>query len=171
MIAVIGPEELASANRSLLDRLLSGRALTVAMGEGIVAGEAAAALFHSDVALLADGSRLVLDTARAWSGVVWRLGRSSLRLHLQSVEALDARTARALGLCDEVVPAGMNPLQWVSDWMGSRSALALQSAAFLLRKRGGDALERAEFAGLFATGQPQRGLEAFLTRRRTDAKG
>jgi hypothetical protein len=46
-----------------------------------------------------------------------------------------------------------------------KSTIALDSAAMLIDRRGGDALERAEFARLFATGTPQEGLTAFLEKR------
>ncbi|MBV9492715.1 MAG: hypothetical protein JOZ54_00595 [Acidobacteria bacterium] len=42
----------------------------------------------------------------------------------------------------------------------------MDSAATLIGARGGDALERAEFARLFATGEPQKGLQAFLEKRK-----
>jgi hypothetical protein len=35
----------------------------------------------------------------------------------------------------------------------------------LIRSRGGDRLERAEFARLFALGEPQKGLGAFLAKK------
>ena len=50
--------------------------------------------------------------------------------------------------------------------LGGRSALALESARMLLEHHGGDALERAEFARLFAIGEPQEGLRAFLEKRK-----
>jgi hypothetical protein len=51
-------------------------------------------------------------------------------------------------------------------WLGGRSALALDTAASLVALRGGDTLERAAFAWLFAAGEPQEGLRAFLDKRR-----
>ena len=46
-----------------------------------------------------------------------------------------------------------------------RSRVALQAAVRLIAGRGGDALERATCAWLFATGIPQEGLAAFLEKR------
>ena len=46
-----------------------------------------------------------------------------------------------------------------------RSRVALDAAARLISCRGGDALDRATFAWLFATGIPQEGLAAFLEKR------
>jgi len=55
------------------------------------------------------------------------------------------------------------------DLLAFLRPVALDAAANLIRRRGGDVLERAEFARLFAAGEPQRGLAAFLNRRmRTD---
>jgi hypothetical protein len=54
---------------------------------------------------------------------------------------------------------------WCANWLKGRSVLALDSAATLIRSRGGDRLERAEFARLFATGEPQTGLGAFLAKK------
>jgi hypothetical protein len=63
-----------------------------------------------------------------------------------------------LGLCDEVGKG--------EAWLGVRSTEALDAAAMMIARRGGDVLERAEFARLFATGTPQEGLAAFLEKRR-----
>jgi hypothetical protein len=66
----------------------------------------------------------------------------------------------ALGGTDGV--ADMDFVEWQE-----RSGLALDAAARLIRSRGGDALERAEFARLFAAGEPQKGLTAWLESRST----
>ena len=63
---------------------------------------------------------------------------------------------------DDVIAPGVDPRAYVEEWIGVRSVIALEAAATLIRKEGGDELERAEFARLFATGEPQRGLRAFL---------
>jgi enoyl-CoA hydratase/carnithine racemase len=65
-------------------------------------------------------------------------------------------------LADEIIDGD----DWFERWMSHRSAAALDAAAMLIRSRGGDALERAEFARLFATGEPAEGLAAFLAKRR-----
>src|SRR5439155_11998500 len=97
---------------------------------------------------------LVIDTPRAWSGVVWRIGRRAMRLTGQT--RMSAPQARRHALCDALDV----------EWIGSRSAIALDSAAPLIARKGGDALERAEFARLFATGEPLVGLSAFLKKER-----
>jgi enoyl-CoA hydratase/carnithine racemase len=116
------------------------------------------ALF-ADYLILRDDDALVIDSPRAWGGVVWRIGsRALLLLGRKRITAADALRH---GLCDEVVPAGSDPV----EWLRGRSAIALDSAAALLARWGGDALERAEFARLFGTGEPQIGLTAFLRKR------
>ncbi len=87
-----------------------------------------------------------MTTAEEWAEIVWRLGgRAAMRLHIEG---------RAAG------PPGRPEAD------PDRSAAALESARMLVNARGGDALERAEFARLFAMGEPQTGLRAFLARRK-----
>jgi 1,4-dihydroxy-2-naphthoyl-CoA synthase len=47
----------------------------------------------------------------------------------------------------------------------AQSRVALEVAMELISRQGGDALERATFAWLFATGIPREGLDAFLEKR------
>ena len=143
-----------------LDELLRRRELAVAMGEGDVNGVAAAALMFADFAVLKEGATLHIDTAEAWAGAVWRLGRKAL--HVQST--ITASEAKDMGLCDDVTDRDEET--WLQEWMRHRSVVALDSAAALIRSRGGDRLERAEFARLFALGEPQKGLDAFLGKRK-----
>ena len=83
---------------------------------------------------------------RDWAEIVWLLGDRAMDVLL---------FGKAVPEEPEIDPAG-------------RSALALESARMLLENRGGDALERAEFARLFATGEPQEGLRAFLEKRKAE---
>jgi enoyl-CoA hydratase/carnithine racemase len=96
---------------------------------------------------------------RVWTGVVMRIGRRALDLHLSGITLLDAEGARGWGVVEGVAES-------IESWLGGRSMLALESANDLIRLRGGDVAERAEFARLFAAGEPQEGLRAFLERRR-----
>jgi hypothetical protein len=102
-------------------------------------------------ALLADwlvagaGATLDWSSPQTLGALVWRIGSAALRLY-------------ALGGTAGV--ADMDSVEWAG-----RSELALDAAARLIRGRGGDALERAAFAHLFATREPQKGLSSFLTRR------
>lgn len=133
-----------------LDELLAARELVVAFGEGDVRGLAAAALLFADYAVLRRGAAVTLDAPEGWAGAVWRAGRRAL---------LD----RPEELVDEITDE--DPETWRANWLRGRSVLALDSAAVLIRSRGGDVLERAEFARLFAAGEPQKGLGAFLAKK------
>jgi hypothetical protein len=125
-----------------VDEVLSRRGMIVAVADGEITA----------AALLADWLIAGRDAHLTWSAetigaLVWRIGRQALRLY-------------ALGGTD-----GVADMDFV-EWKG-RSGLALDAAAALIRRRGGDALERAEFARLFATGEPQKGLTAWLESRST----
>jgi enoyl-CoA hydratase/carnithine racemase len=155
----LAPADLRGLDASALDDLVARSELTVAAGEGEVTGLAAAALLFSDYAVLREGSSLGVDTAEGWAGAAWRIGRRVLKIGSR----LDAAEAREHGLCDELFTTTAE--EWLARWMRGRSALALDAAAMLIRSRGGDRLERAEFARLFAIGEPQKGLGAFLAKR------
>jgi hypothetical protein len=150
----LAPAELRAVDHS---------GLIVAAGAGEVRGSAAAALLSADYAVLDIGAALHLDAPETWVAAARRVGRKALRLHIDERTTLTAEEAKAEELCDEIIEG--DPHAWLDRWMQGRSALALDSAAMLIRSRGGDALERAEFARLFAIGEPQRGLRAFLGRR------
>lgn len=140
---------------SALETVVAGREAVVVVGAGEVAGDAAAALLLSDYAVLAPGATLRIDSAEAWAGAVWRLGRDAIGLFARPA-ILPAELALSVGLCDRV-----------GDFsIAGRSEAALDSAALLISRRGGDRLERAEFGRLFATGTPREGLTAFLEKRR-----
>lgn len=145
---------VARANDLDLERVLARRECIIAVGEGELRGDALACALYSDYVVMREEAVLVIDTPRAWSGVVWRIGRRALALLEQT--RMSAPQARRHALCDAVDV----------EWIGGRSAMALDSAASLIARRGGDALERAEFARLFAAGEPQRGLTAFLEKRK-----
>jgi enoyl-CoA hydratase/carnithine racemase len=152
------PAALAAAGAPELDVLLLRRGAVIATaGEGELRGHGAALALFGDFLLVHPGTVLVLDTPAAWAGALWRAGRRALRLYVTG-ERFAAREAIGAGLADAI---GDDP----ERWLAGRSPLALDSAAELLRHRGGDALERTEFARLFALGEPQLGLEAFLARR------
>jgi len=88
-------------------------------------------------------------TPQEWAELVWQLGgHRALRMWIEgdTQGSFDARGRASLH--------------------DNRSAIARQSAEMLVNARGGDALERAEFARLFAIGEPQKGLRAFLDRRK-----
>jgi hypothetical protein len=159
------PAQLRAVDARALEELLGRTELVVAAGAGEVRGLAVAALLFADYAVLDREATVHLDAAEAWAGAAWRLGRGAFRLHLDQRTSFGAGEAVTRGLADEVIDGAAEA--WLERWMQGRSALALDSAAMLIRLRGGDRLERAAFARLFATGEPQRGLDAFLTRRRS----
>lgn len=162
---VLGPAAIAAADTALLDDIAGARELVVAAGSGDLTGTASAALLLADFAILAETATLELATAETWAAAVSRIGRKALRLQLMGTTRLSAAEAADAGLVDSLVPAERDSLEWISDWVGSRSVQALDAAAGLIRASGGDRLERAEFARLFALELPQKGLDAFLNRR------
>jgi enoyl-CoA hydratase/carnithine racemase len=145
-----------------LDALLDGDAFTVAIGADEVRGTAATAWLAADYAVLAEGAALILEEPRAWGAALWRIGRPAWRVYLATGGRLTAGQALDAGLADAVVG---DVEGWIDRWLAGRSPTALASAGALIRRRGGDPLERAEFARLFAAGEPQIGLRAFLARR------
>jgi hypothetical protein len=145
---------LAEGGVPALEELLGRSDLVVAFGDGDVRGFAAAALLFADYAVLRRGATLTVDTPEAWAGAAWRLGRETL--------AWSVNGADVAGIVDE--QTGQEPQSWLEEWTRNRSVMALDSAAALIRGRGGDRLERAEFARLFAIGEPQKGLGAFLAK-------
>jgi enoyl-CoA hydratase/carnithine racemase len=156
----LAPADLRGLGARALDDMLGRSELTVAMADGDVRGTAAAALLFADFAVLNRNATLHLDSNAVWAAVAWRLGRRALQL--VATESLSAHEAKTRGLCDDVT--GESAQVWRERWMQHRSVLALDSAAMLIRRRGGDVLERAEFARLFALGEPQKGLGAFLAK-------
>jgi len=148
------PEELRDFDARALERLLGRPDCTVAFAEGEVRGHPAAALLFADYAVLRAGANLIVETPESWAAAAWRLGRGALRWHL--------RGAAPEEIVDEITT--VDPQDWLSRWMQNRSTPALDSAAALVRMRGGDRLERAEFARLFAAGEPQTGMAAFLSK-------
>jgi acetyl-CoA carboxylase alpha subunit len=150
------PADLRGLDRHGLDGLLGRSELVVAFGEGEVHGLAAAALLFADYAVLRAGATLAVDAPEAWAAVVWRLGRRAV--------AWAASGERQDDIVDETTARAAE--EWREEWMRHRSVIALDAAASLIRARGGDSLERAEFARLFALGEPQKGLGAFLAKVR-----
>lgn len=121
--------------------------------------DAAASLLFSDYAVMHPAATLHVDSAAAWAGAIWRIGEGALRLHTSARTSFTAAEARSALLIDAIADDARALFE-------SRSELAIDAAATLIGRRGGDALERAEFARLFAIGEPQRGLAAFLSKRR-----
>ena len=123
------------------EEVLARREMIVAVAEG----EITAAALLSDWLVAGPHAHLDWSSAATLGALVWRIGPAALRLY-------------ALGSTDGIADADS------VEWSG-RSGPALDAAAALIRRCGGDALERAEFARLFATGEPQKGLTAWLESR------
>ena len=159
---VITPDRLAEADPV---QLASARECVIVIAGGNVAGRPAAALLLSDHAVMTPAASITLDSTLAWAGVIWRLGDRALRLHLSATgtQTIPPGKALELGLIDEIAA---DVVEWRRRFFDARSTVALDSAAMLIGRRGGDALERAEFARLFGAGEPQRGLRSFLEKRR-----
>jgi len=141
------------------ERVAGSHECTIVFANGETRGAAATSLLLADYAVMSPSSVLHIDSPAAWAGVIWRIGRDAVHLHTTSKTRFDAREALDAQLIDAI---DENPALLFE----TRSAAALDSAAMLISRRGGDALERAEFARLFAIGEPQRGLAAFLGKRR-----
>lgn len=129
-----------------MGEVLERREMVVA----VAGGEIAAAALLADWLVAGPNATLDWTSPQTLGALVWRIGAKALRLY-------------ALGGTDGV--ADMDSVEWEG-----RSELALDAAAGLIRRRGGDALERAEFAWLFAIGEPQKGLAAWLGSRSTRKK-
>jgi enoyl-CoA hydratase/carnithine racemase len=157
------PADLAIAD---VEAIASRREIHVAFATGQLRGNSLAAALHCDWFAIEEGSAVVIDSPQAWSGAIGRLGARAYRLHLLGRATLDAAEAVREGLADVLVPIGADPVEWFAEWIGGRSTLALDAAAALIFRRGGDVTERFEFARLFATGEPQEGVGAFLEKRR-----
>lgn len=83
-------------------------------------------------------------TPQEWAELVWEFGNDAFPMYLSGAARFSAPDGALKGA----------------------APLAAESAQMLVNARGGDALERAEFARLFAIGEPQQGLRAFLARRK-----
>jgi hypothetical protein len=156
----IGPDELRALQVSDLDAIRNSRELVAAYGDGEIRGIAAASLLFSDYAVMRTSATLVVDSPDAWAAAAWRLGRTVVGWALRGAVAAD--------IVDETTTTDAEV--WREEWTRHRSVMALDSAAFLIRSHGGDSLERAEFARLFAAGEPQQGLSAFLTKTKPSWK-
>lgn len=157
----------ASLSQLRAEDLIGRRAFVL----GVARNASSAALYCDFLAL---GEDATIDlSAFSFSdfvaAAIWRTGPRARRLLLR--HEIAAREAFEIGLCDALLPAGSDSLKWAEGWLGTRSVVALQSAAALIRRNRNELVERAEFARLFATGEPQRGLAMFLDKLPLDFSG
>lgn len=114
------------------------------------------------------GSRIHPAVAAA---VVVRIGEPGIGFAEGKSRVLASDALFRAGICQSLVGDEVDSVKWARAWVEGRHVAALASAASLLRKRGGDALENAEFGRLFAAGVPQRGMQRFLNRDRSSFGG
>ena len=105
--------------------------------------------------------------------LVRRIGIARARQLLFTGELIGAEEARAIGLCNEIVPAAdlMTRCRVLAERIASRAPLAIAATKRALRCGEDLPLERAlgfeqgEFAGLFGTQDQKEGMRAFLEKR------
>lgn len=160
-------ESVRGCGRELLERFVERRAMLAVITEPDACQSTLLAGLISDLFALREGSSIEIpdQDPLGMAGLVWRLGRGAVPFVARHEGPLESDVLVAEGVVDVLVPEAIDPLQWFESWTGRRSVAAIVSAARLMRSRGGDGVERAEFARLFAAGVPIEGLRAFLDRR------
>jgi len=167
-IVILANGALRAMTPDLLEALVRRRGVVLTAAATSLTPLGFAAALFSDFFVLERSARIDLDGCRRTSeviaGVVHRIGRKAVRLWLEAPAALDAQQLLERELADAVVPAHEDSVKWLLGALEGRSLIALESAARLIRMRGGDVGERMEFGRLFAAGEPQRGLKQFLSK-------
>lgn len=167
---ILLPIDRIESSEWFVERFVSRRSAVVAFGSGRLTGRPLAVALFSDWFAIA--ANATLDVSRPdgelMAAMVERIGRRALPLLLALGGDITAAEAITRGLADVLVAESADPLEWFRNWIAGRDLQAFAAAASLLRVRGGDALERAEFSRLFATGIPQRGLKRFLSKESPD---
>jgi enoyl-CoA hydratase/carnithine racemase len=172
-ILVLADAALGALDARCAERILARRSLLIAIANAELAGPGLAAALDADWLAIREGNSLGVAAPtidpRVASALARRVGNPrARRLLLTGERLLPAERAVELGVADSLVPAAEDSLKWVHGWLSARSARALLAGSGLVRRRGGDALERAEFARLFSEGVPRRGLRMFLDKRSLD---
>jgi hypothetical protein len=171
-ILFLADDALTSVDERSCDRLLGRRCMLVALAGGELGGPALAGALDADWLAVREGSALLLAAPsidpRVASALARRVGVRARRMLLIGERSLPATGALAETVADSLVPAEVDSLEWLHGWLAARSARALLAGSGLVRRRGGDAFERAEFARLFSEGVPRRGLRMFLDKRALD---
>jgi len=171
-IIVLSPAALEGVSAQVLDRLVRRRSMALAVGDGDLASLPLACGCFCDYFALGEDATVDLGVhalvPEVAAAITWRVPERARRILLGTETALGADRALEIGVCDALVPRGSDSLKWVREWLGKRSPRALLSASTLIRSRGGDLAERAEFGRLFGEGEPQRGLRGFLEKKPVD---
>jgi enoyl-CoA hydratase/carnithine racemase len=169
---VLSPAALEGVSSQVLDRLVHRRSMALAIADGDLSALPLAAACFCDYFALGEEATIDLGVhalvPEVAAAITWRVPERARRILLGTETALGAERALELGLCDALVPRGSDSLKWTKEWLGKRSLRALLSASTLIRSRGGDLAERAEFGRLFGEGEPQRGLRGFLEKKPVD---
>ena len=154
---------------SELERIITSRAVTVAVVSSTVDGADRDVALCCDLVYLRPEAQIVLPAGSVVpsAGLVWALGRAGARAMWRGLTAdgqLSAHEVVELGLASGVVARGESlPLPEagsLSGLMAIRDLLRSRSAS-----RAGLALESATFRLLFAIGDPIEGASAFLEGR------
>ncbi len=171
-LVLLAGQALDSVVGRAADIVDARRFLFVALGEGRLGRAGLAAALGADWLALRESATLDFGTpridARVAGGAIRRIGERARRLLLTQGCLVTASDAVRLGLADSLVAEDEDSLKWLDAWIGKRSVRALLSGSSLIRRRGGDPAERAEFGRLFGEGEPQRGLRRFLEKRPLD---
>jgi enoyl-CoA hydratase/carnithine racemase len=163
---------VAGTSAALLGRVVERRSLLISLAGGVVRGAPLAIALVSDFLAIREDATIDLGNdaidPQVAAGVVRRIGSRARWLLMASPRRIGAAEAVRLGLADTLVASEVDSLKWFDSWLAKRSLRALLAGAALVRSNGGDALERAEFARLFAEGEPRRGLMGFLEKKPVD---
>src|SRR4051812_45310073 len=93
-----------------VEAIASRRELTVAFATGLLRGSALAAALHCDWLAVEENAEMVIDSPRAWSGAIGRIGAHAVRrLHFLGRTTLTAGDAVREELADALVPFGADP--------------------------------------------------------------
>jgi hypothetical protein len=181
-------EALSGFSEEHLDLWTHRRFTAIVIARGELNASATTAALYSDFLALHDDAQLTWKAAdrgtkneelapragdprpeaRVIPAVVWRARQRALRILMNYPYGIDTASALREELADVLVPAGSDSVEWLRNWLGTRSLPALDSAAKLIRGGGAYSMERIEFARLFSTGEPQRGLARFLGKEPLD---
>lgn len=170
-IVVLSTTALSDADGRLLEAIHRRRGLVVVIASSFESLPRTLIALASDFLVITRsttlqiGSRIHPEVAAA---LVVRIGEAGIGFAEGKSRVLSSDDLLRAGICQslagELVGDEVDSVKWTKAWVEGRHVAALASAASLLRKRGGDALENAEFGRLFAAGLPQRGMQRFLNR-------
>ncbi len=183
----VAEQRQAMSGESIFQAVWNCPKPTVAMINGYALGGGCELALACDIRIAADGARLGQPEVNLaiipGGGGTQRLPRlvgygQALRLILSGT-LIDATEAAAIGLVDQVVPAGELRQRTIelAKGMAAKSPVALAAAkaavraAFELPLSGGLAHERELFLACFASDDKREGVAAFLEKRPAEFSG